>query len=518
MAEKLVVDPMTRIEGHLKIEVEIENGVVKDAWSSGTMARGFEILLKDKDPRDASRITQRICGVCPTGHAMASAYNLDSAFGVDLPENARLIRNLILGSNFIQSHILHFYHLSALDYLDVMAVANYGGTDSKLLETKKKIVGLVEAGDTSPFTPRYEPDEYSVNDPTVVTTAVTHYLEALEMRKKAHKMCSIWGGKMPIQMASVVGGVTVHPSVDKIAAFKYHLLELLNWIENAYLGDILQLGTGPLLPLAQLGVGKGVDNFIAYGAFDMDKGGSEKLLPRGTIFNGEISQVKDMDSDRIKEAVTHSWYTDDCGTKHPSDGKTEYDVDKKGAYSFVKAPRYNGKPMEVGPLARMLVKGDKTLLGLVKDYGVKVGAVARHAARAIECKVVAEAMVSWLEELVENLKDGNNDINDEKEIPDKGEGMGLVEAPRGALGHWIKIKGKKIENYQCVVPTTWNAGPRDDKNQRGPIEEALIGAPVPDPSNPNNIVRVVRSFDPCLACAVHLIHPKTNEILKYRVV
>lgn len=517
MGEKVIIDPVTRIEGHLKIEIEVENNSVKDAWLSGTMARGFEILLQGKDPRDAQRVTQRICGVCPTPHTMASVGALDSAFSVELPENARLIRNLILGSNWIQSHILHFYHLVALDYLDITAIANYGGADPQLLEVKGKIAKLSANQDTYPLTPRYQPDEFSVSDPTVVITAVAHYLEALEMCKKAHVMLAILGGKMPLHVTTVVGGVTQFPTIDKIAAFRANLLELQDWISNIYLVDVLHFGTGPLLALGQQGVGKGVGNFLSYGGFDLDKAGSEKLFPRGAIFDSKISQVEKVDINRIKEEVKYSWYTDACGEKKPAEGKTEYKVVKDKAYSFLKAPRYDGKPMEVGPLARLLVKQDKTLLSLVKDYGIQVGALARVAARAVECKLVADSMIEWLDELVENIKSGNTDICHQREVPSTGDGLGLVEAPRGALGHWIDIKGGKIARYQCVVPTTWNGSPRDNKNKRGPIEEALVGTPVTNVENPINVVRVVRSFDPCIACAVHLIDPQTNQILKFQV-
>jgi len=506
MAEKVVIDPVTRIEGHLKIEVEIEDGKVKDAWSTASMARGFEVLLKGKDPRDAQVVCERICGVCPAAHGMAASQNLDAAFGAEVPANARIIRNLIVGANYIQSHILHFYHLQALDYLDVTAVAKYQGNDPTLVTVKDKIVKLIQANDTFPLTPRYDPDEFSVNDPDIVTLAVAHYLQALEMRKKAHAMLSIFGGRMPSYVSSVPGGVTVHPTVDMIAAFKSYLKEFVDienddrgFIKDVYYTDVLTLATGPLLPLGTLGVGKAHGNFMSFGMFDLEKSGDYKnrFLPSGIIKGGELAEVQDFNPDKLVEDVKYSWYTEDCGGRHPSDGRTEFELDKKSAYSFSKAPRYDGKPVEVGPLARMLVKKDKTLLDLAAKHNIEpTGALARTAARAIECLLVAKAMHEWLDELTQNLKAGVVDVCDDKEVPSSGKGIGLVEAPRGSLGHFIEVEGKKTKNYQAVPATIWNASPRDAKGVRGPIEEALIDTPVPDPKNPNNIVRVIRSFDP----------------------
>jgi hydrogenase large subunit len=506
VAEKVVIDPVTRLEGHLKIEAEIEDGKVKDAWSTASMARGFEILLKGKDPRDAQVVCERICGVCPAAHGMAASQNLDSAFRATTPANARIIRNLIVGANYIQSHILHFYHLQALDYLDIMAVAEYSGNDPSLSTVKDKIVKLVQSDDTHPLTPRYEPDEFSVNDPDIVTLAVSHYLQALEMRKKAHTMLAIFGGRMPSYVSSVPGGVTVHPTLDQIAAFKGYLKEFVDienddkgFIKDVYYTDVLTLATGPLLPLGTLGIGKAQGNFMSFGMFDLEKSGdyTNRFLPSGVIYNGELADVLDFNPDKLTEDVKYSWYEEDNGGLHPSEGKTQYDLDKKGAYSFGKAPRYNRKPVEVGPLARMLIKKDKTLLDLAVKHNIEpTGALARTAARAIECLLVAKAMHEWLDELTQNLKAGVRDVCDDKDVPETGVGRGLVEAPRGSLGHFIEIEGKRIKNYQAVPATIWNASPRDAKGVRGPIEEALIGTPVPDAKNPNNIVRVIRSFDP----------------------
>lgn len=519
MPERLIIDPVTRIEGHLKIEVEIQNGKVIDAWASGTMARGFELILQGKDPRDAIIVTQRVCGVCPASHAYASSLAMDEAFGAKVPDNGRILRNLAVGAKWLGDHVLHFYHLSALDYIDIMAVVNYSGNDEQLLTVKDKIALLVQADDTAPFMPRYEPDEYSVKDSEIVTALVSHYLRALEMRRKAHEMAAIFGGKMPGLATFVPGGVTVHPTIDQVFSFKHRLLEFIDFIDKIYLADVVALATAPnlLLPLSQAPVGVGHGNFLAYGMFLLDPEGKEKLLPPGVIFGDSPDVVRELEPVKIIEEVRFSRYTDDCGGLHPADGRTEYDLEKAEAYSFLKAPRYEGQSMEVGPLARMMVSQDETLAGLVSKYNIQLGAVARHVARAVEAKLLAEAMLSWLEELMENSRNGRISVCQDKAAPSSGEGRGLSEACRGALGHWVKIKKGRIANYQMVVPTTWNGSPRDDNGSRGPIEEALIGTPVPDVKNPLNIVRVIRSFDPCLACAVHLIHPVSNEIVSFKI-
>jgi hydrogenase large subunit len=518
MGQRITVDPVTRIEGHLKIEVELENGKVKDAWSSGTMARGFEALLTGKDPRDASYVTSRFCGVCFSVHTMASAAALDNAFGAQVPDGGRLIRNLIMGAEYLYDHIIHFYHLTALDYLDIMAIANYSGKDKDLLAVKDKVVGLVKRGDTYPLTPRYEPDNFSVADPEIVTMAVKHYLDALKVQVTAKNMGAIFGGRVPHYQSIVVGGVTQYPDAEQIGRFKSMLDEVVAFVKNVYMQDVLLFGTGPLLPLAQLGVGGGHLNYLSYGAFPNDAEGKDLFFKPGVIKNGNLGTVEPFDHQKVTESVKYAWYKEKAPV-HPFDGEQIFDLDRKDAYSFVKAPRYDDMPMEVGPLARMLIHKEPNLMGLVTNHGVKPGAVARHAARMLETVALADQMYVWLNELIEAAGKPGFKIQDTAhwEPPAAGEGAGFYEAPRGALGHWVKIKDKRIENYQAVVPSTWNASPRDEKGQRGQYEESLIGTPVPDPENPINIVRVIRSFDPCLACAVHVIHPRTNEILKFRI-
>jgi len=519
MGKKIVVDPVTRIEGHLRIEVEIENGKVKEAWSSGTMARGFEALLIGRDPRDASYVTSRFCGVCYSVHQLCSARALDMAFGAKVPWGGDLIRNLVMGAQYIYDHPLHFYQLSALDYIDITAVLNYRGKDKELLALRDKIKALVRAGDPHPLLPAYKPDEYCVRDPEVVLTAVKHYLDALKMHAKARNMGAIWGGRTPHYQNIVVGGVTSYPTVEEVKKFKEMLDEQKRFIEEVYIKDVIYFGTGPLWKLAQDGFGAGHRNYLVYGDFPLDPEWKNLVFPSGVVwdFDHKTPQVKAFDHTKITESVKYAWYRE-REPLHPFEGEQVFDLDKKGAYSFVKAPRYEGKPVEVGPLARMVVKGEPTLYDFFKKGG-KVGVVARHLARAVETKLIVEACYNWLDQLLTEMTKPGFKIHDADhwEPPEEGMGYGFHEAPRGALGHWIKIKNKKIANYQAIVPSTWNASPRDEKGQRGQYEEALIGVPCPDPNNPINIVRVIRSFDPCLACAIHLIDPVTNEVKRFVV-
>lgn len=515
---KIVIDPLTRIEGHLKVEVDVENGKVVQARVVGTMYRGIEMMLRGRDPRDATYVTERVCGVCAGSHGWASSLALDEAFGASVPAGGRIIRNLILGAMWLHDHPLHFYHLSALDYLDVMAVAQYQGKDPGLLAVKDKIVKLVAAGDTAPLTPRYQPDDFSVKDPELVTMAVAHYLKALEMQAKAKKMSALFAGKQPHQSSIVVGGVTMLPTIEVVEQYRSMLREQLDFIQNIYLQDVLTFGTGPLLPLAQAGIGGGSPNYLSFGGFARDNAGKDLFLKAGAIMDGNLAKILPIDEQKITEDVQYSWYKASANGKTPYTEDTIPDLDKKDAYTFVKAPRYDGKPMEVGPLARMLVMQPKGLMDIISKYNIKPGAVARHAARAYETLLLAHEMFNWLDTLEKEMG-SNFRIHDTEhwEAPEQGQGSSLIEAPRGALGHFVKIAGHKIENYQMVVPTTWNFSPKDDAGIPGPIEQALIGVPVPDLENPLNIVRVVRSYDPCLSCAIHLINPVTNDVQKFRV-
>jgi hydrogenase large subunit len=488
MSTKVKIDPITRIEGHMAIEVVIDDGVVKDAKSAGTLFRGFEIILQGRDPRDANRITQRICGVCPTSHATASALCLDDAFGISgkVPDNGKLIRALILGANFLQSHILHFYHLAALDYVDA--------------------VGAV--GELAPFVPRYEGD-YRVSG-QANAQLVNHYLRALDIRRKCQEMLSIFGGKMPHNVGIVPGGVTEKPTEDKIANFLWRLNEIRDFVDNVYIPDVVAVAKAYEDYFA---IGKGCQRLVAYGGFHLPDG---KLFKSGVV--SANLKAEPFAKENITEDLKHSWYADSGSGKNPAEGRTEPDPKKKQAYSFLKSPRYEGQVCELGPLARMVsnyVQGDAkakelvdSLLGEVgAEAGVLFSVLGRHAARALEAKLVADAMVDWLVALKPDepaITDGG--------VPETGQGVGLTEAPRGALGHWITVKDHRIDRYQVITPTAWNGSPRDDKEQPGPIEQAIIGTEVKDKDNPFELVRIVRAFDPCLACSVHLLDAKHNEL------
>ncbi len=516
---KITIDPITRIEGHLKIEAVVEDGEVKDARSTGTLFRGFELILRGRDPRDASQLTQRICGVCPQVHATASILCLDSAFGIadKITDNGRIMRNLLLGANYIQSHVLHFYHLAALDYVDVTKVADYDGDNPAL----KSIKSFIARGELGPFVPRYEGD-YRLSD-EADTAATAHYVEALDIRRKAHELLALFGGKMPHNCAAVAGGVTEHPTVDKMTSFLWRVNEIRDFIDGVYIPDVVAVAEA--YP-DYFEIGSGCGSLLAYGVFDLDGAdpdylGRARLLSSGTVSTDlKLGQVE---ASKIAEYVNHSWYEDSSTGRFPGEGETAPQPGKDGAYSWIKSPRYDGKVYEVGPLARMVVNyvaGDAAVKGLVDpvlshfDAGPEAlfSVLGRHAARALECKYVADSMADW----VLQLKPGEP-VYTEYTIPEQASGMGLVCGPRGALGHWIQIEDHKIANYQCVVPTTWNASPRDDQGQPGPIEQALIGTKIKDEENPFEIVRIVRSFDPCLACAVHVITPKGRDLARFRI-
>lgn len=502
---KIVIDPMTRIEGHLKIETTVEDGVVKDARSTGNLFRGIELILRGRDPRDAQVITQRICGVCPQSHGVAAALNLDSAFGIagQIPDNGRIIRNLIQGAHVVQDHILHFYHLAALDYVDVTDVAKYDGKDSELNSVKT----FIERGELGPFVPRYEGD-YRL-PPEVNQMATAHYIQALEIRRIGHEMVSIFSGKIPHSVGIMPGGATCTPSMDMITSYLWKLRTVQDFINNVYIPDVLAVA-GAYPDYTEIGTG--CKNLLSYGQYDLEGGEpdvtKQKRLYIPGVTSADLKPGK-LDVDKIAEYVTHSWYEDYPGAKHPSVGETKPNQDKEGAYSWVKSPRYDGKVYEVGPLARLAVNyanGDPVVKELVDSALAQLKAplaalfsvMGRHLARALCAKLTADNLEKWVLE----VKPGEPTYID-NEIPEEATGFGLTEAARGALGHWIEIKGYKVDNYQCVVPTTWNASPRDENGNPGPIEQAIIGTRIRDKDNPYEIVRIVRSFDPCLACAIH---------------
>ena len=526
---RIVIDPITRIEGHLAIEVEVDGGKVKDAWTSGTLFRGFEIVLKGRDPRDAYHITQRICGVCPTSHAHAASLCLESAVGIHPPEMGRLVRNMVEGAQFLHSHILWFYHLAALDFVDVVAALKAQPKEQSLKEVQARLKKFVDSGQLGPFANAYWGHPAYKLPPDLNLLAVAHYLEALDKQAQASHISAIFGGRMPMTMTTPAGGSVHIPTIDDLANLRPRLMEIRDWVENVYIPDVLAVAP---YYLDYAGVGKGPANFLAWGVFDDPSFDSKKrLLPSGIVLGGGL-KAEEINEKAVTEDVTHGWYKDGKAA-HPSVGVTEPDytewnLEKK--YSWAKAPRYDERPMEVGALARMVVayaKGHPTVQKLIDQTLAKLGVagkpavlfsvVGRIAARALETKLIADAMVEWSEAMLVNLKNGKKETFTQYTLPERAQGVGLWEAPRGALGHWNQIEGARLANYQVITPTCWNISPRDGKGARGTIEEALIGTPVADPKRPLEILRVAHSFDPCLACTVHVIDPQSNEVYKVRV-
>ncbi|MFH0990151.1 MAG: nickel-dependent hydrogenase large subunit [bacterium] len=489
---KITIDPMTRIEGHLKVEAIVDNRKIVEAKVGGTLYRGFEQILIDRNPLDAIQITQRFCGVCPTPHAIASSQALENAFGIMPPPNARIIRNIMQGANYIQSHILHFYHLASLDFF--------------------------RGPDVPPFIPRYEAD-YRVPS-TVHDTLVNHYIQGYQMRLKAHELCAIWSGKMPHMASIVPGGVSIRPRIDNITTSLWRLQELREFIDKVYLPDVLTVSQ---IYRDYFQIGTGCKRLLSFGLFDLDDEPNvtkrKRLFPMGRLVDGNIESV---DPKKITEDVKSSWY-DSPSHLHPSKGESLPNPKKSNGYSWLKAPRYENNAYEVGPLARIAMayrsKSNPKIVKLVDEalsqlqvgHDALYSVLGRHLCRALECKIVADE----LETMIMSVKLEEPVCTDHK-IPETAEGMGLWCAARGALGHWISIKNGKIARYQAVVPTTWNASPQDDKGQPGPMELAIIGATIEDTENPFAIARIVRSFDPCIACAVHLIEPG-KSVKKFQI-
>jgi hydrogenase large subunit len=461
MATIKIIDPVTRIEGHMSVEVTIDQSKVTDARCTGTLFRGFETILNGRKPTDAPVITQRICGVCPISHGMASVAALDDVSDFRIPDNGRILRNLTLGANYIQSHILHFYFLTAWDFVKGPAMA--------------------------PWAPAWDVD---IRLPATHPIAA-HLGQAVEARRRAHEMGAVFGGRMPTAHTFVPGGFTAVPTHTSIGQFKAHLDWLVGFIQNIYVEDVQALKAAYS---DYLTLGVGYKNLLAFGAFDLDSTGKKKLFKRGVAEAGKTGAAAALSIDKITESVTHSWYDNGTNNLAPASGKTTPIYPKTDAYSWLKAPRYKGKPYEAGPLARMWVNGDY-------QWGVSV--MDRHFARALEAMKVAKAMQDWLGQ----LSPGSPAYIDQQERT-AGSGIGLTEAPRGALGHWVGTVSGKINHYQIITPTCWNASPRDAQHVPGPMEKALIGMPVKDAAKPIEVLRVIHSFDPCLSCAVHVIRPK----------
>ena len=545
MGQRVVIDPITRIEGHLRIEVEVTNGKVSNAWSSSTLFRGIAILLQGRDPRDAYLFTQRACGVCTYVHGLASVRAGDAAMGITIPDNARIIRNLLLGAQFLHDHLVHFYHLHALDWVDVVSALKADPQKAADLATKVTTAGwsgvndfkatqarlkkFVDSGQLGIFANGYWGHPAYKLPAEVNLLAIHHYLLALRQQARTARLHAVFGAKNPHIQSLVVGGVTCATDLtaERIAEFKFLWQETMDFVNNVYIPDVLAVA-GFYKDWAKIG---GTQNFLVYGDFPQSaKEPDSFLLPRGAIFKRSVGQVQPVDINAIEEHVKHSWYEGDQalpparGETKPKPGK----LDVNDRYSWMKAPRYKGEPMEVGPLARVLVaygKGHaptkKLVDGVLKKLNIPVDALfstlGRTAARALETKIIGEAMEGWINQLVENVKQGDTKIYKDFEIPNEGMGAGLNDVPRGALGHWLQIKDQKIGNFQLVVPSTWNLGPRCAQNKPSPVEEALINTPVADPKRPVEVLRTVHSFDPCIACGVHVIDPQTNEVYRFRV-
>ncbi len=565
MAKRIVVDPITRIEGHLRIDAEVEGGKVKKAWSSGQMWRGIEVILKGRDPRDAWIFTQRICGVCTTVHAIASVRAVENALQMEIPINAQYIRNLVLAIHALHDHIVHFYVLSALDWVDVVSALKAdpqktaslaeslsewpGNSQKRFKAVKEKIKGLVDSGQLGPFANAYWGHPGMKLPPEVNLMAVSHYLEALDYQRKADQAIAILGGKNPHIQNLSVGGVTtsINPNnetalnMERLYWIKQLVEEVRSFIHNVYLPDVIAIGA---LYKDWLQYGAGVTNYLAVPDMVLDTKGTNFDLPGGTIFDGDLNTAKPFTNfndpyfrDNVAESIVHSWYQGDW-TRHPfsEDTVPNYtDFQDEGKYSWIKAPRFQGKPMQVGPLAQVMVGyalGHELTKKYVDDVLDRVSSIAkvkvgpevlhstpgRHLARAIRAAMLSDLAIKHWQLLVDNIGRGDLDIFNPPTFP-KGEqqGFGFHEAPRGTLSHWIVIKDGRIKNYQCVVPSTWNAGPRDDKDQPGPYEASLVGNPVADPEKPLEVLRTVHSFDPCIACAVHMVDPSGTEFSKIKV-
>jgi hydrogenase large subunit len=562
---RIVVDPVTRIEGHLRIEAVVENGVITDAFSAGTMVRGLEKILMGRDPRDAWAITERVCGVCTTVHALASVRAVENALGINIPPTAEIIRSIMMTTQYVQDHVIHFYHLHALDWVDIVnalkadpkKAAEIAATFSKwdkntptyFAEVQDKIKAFAASG-LGIFANGYWGHPAYKLPPEVNLIAVAHYLDALSWQKEICKIHTVFGGKNP-HPNYLVGGVPCSINMNEVAAINSERLNLVKrlidqadeFFNEVYIPDLLAVA-GFYKDWA--GYGGGLSNYLSYGEFPT-KGYNQPdsfKYPRGVILNRDLSVVHPVnatDSQEIKEYIAHSWYTYEKGDNegiHPWAGETQikYTGPKPpfetlagfDKYSFLKTPRWKEQPMEVGPLARLLVafaSGRTDVQDLVKDTLGKLGVgvpalfstLGRTAARGLDAALAMKWLKEYYDLLMVQVKTNevstfNGEFWEPKSWPKDAEGVGLVEAPRGALAHWIKIHDGAIENYQLVVPTTWNGSPRDAKGQRSSFEQALIGTPVAKIDEPVEILRTIHSFDPCLACAVHLYDPQGRHI------
>jgi hydrogenase large subunit len=577
-ARTIVVDPVTRIEGHLRIEAEMDGNVITRASSSGTMVRGIEIILRGRDPRDAWAFAQRICGVCTLVHGLASVRAVEDALKYEIPVNAQLIRNLMIGAQFVHDHVMHFYHLHALDWVDVVSalkadpkatsalaqsISSYArSSPGYFSDVQERVKKLVESGQLGIFANAYWGHPGYALPPEANLMAVAHYLDALAWQRQVAELHTIFGGKNP-HPNFLVGGspaaISVHSGagtgttavnaggLQKVG----EIIELMRtFVDQVYVPDTLAIASF-YKDWFKPGHGEGVGNFMTYGDFPPTGSSDPKtfLIPRGAILGRDLSQIHEVDLNKdedIQEFVAHSWYDYSGGKNqglHPYRGETTlkysgpkppYEhLDTSASYSWLKSPRWKGHPMEVGPLARVLMlyaKGHEPTKDLVtavlKKLDLPVAALystmGRTAARTLECKIFADQMPIWYASLMANIRAGdvrthNDKLWEPSSWPRHAQGVGFLEAPRGALAHWIVIEDQRIANYQAVVPSTWNAGPRDGAGKEGPYEAALKGHTLQVPEQPLEIIRTIHSFDPCLACAVHVVDPQGKELIEVRV-
>lgn len=567
MSKHIVVDPITRIEGHLRIEAVIDdNGTIVDAYSSSTMFRGIETILKGRDPRDAGLLAMRICGVCTGTHYQRSIEAVEHAFKVNIPNNARIVRNLIQGSLYLHDHPVHFYQLAGFDWVDVLAALKadpkkavevahkfhdspYNCSEDTYKAVIAKVTKFAKEGRLGIFANGYWGNKSYKLSPEENLIIVSHYLDCLNVQRTAAQMMAIFGGKSPHPQSLVVGGITsvrdiMNPS--RVEQFKVWLQDVTAFIKTGYLVDVMIAGKA-YAEEGLAGIGGGLGNFMSYGDFALENKPlyeSKKLFPSGVVLNKDITKFYELDEKKIVEDVTHAWYKGDKPL-HPFDGVTDPNytgfgkkengiayLDTKGKYSWIKAPIYNDTRVEVGPLARLVIgyaKGDALIKKYVDNFlkalnvpaTILFSTLGRTAARAVETELMADEMMKWTDELMANVFKAGDQSTwtqfDFNQVSKDAQGYGMAEAPRGALGHWVKIKDGKIENYQCIVPSTWNAGPRDTKGRMGAYEASLIGVKLSNPEQPLEILRTIHSFDPCIACAVHVIDTKGRSLGEYKV-
>ncbi len=563
MAKRIVVDPMTRIEGHLRVDCEVDNGKVVKAWSSGQMWRGIELILEGRDPRDAWIFTQRICGVCTTVHAIASVRAVENALKLEVPLNAQYIRNMIITAHGIHDHIVHFYQLSALDWVDIVSALQADPAKAAQIaqslsdwplnnvtvfkDVQAKLQNFVNSGQLGVFASGYWGHPAMKLPPEINLIAVAHYFQALDYQRTANKIVSVLGSKTPHIQNLAVGGVANPINMDsqstltleRLAFIKSIIDELGDFVRKVYMVDVAAIGA---MYADWTQYGAGVTNYLSVPDLPLDTMGTKFELPGGYIQNADLSTFKPITGYQdaffeggVKESVKHAWYEGGKGALHPYDGETipQYtDFQDDGKYSWVKAPTFNDKRAQVGPLANVLAmaaaghepttRNLKTVLdmaGGVAGAEIPVAAlhstIGRHAARAVRTGVILESLENQWGLLMENIGKGDFDTFNEPVFP-KGEvrGVGFHEAPRGVLSHWTVIRDGKIANYQAVVPSTWNAGPRDEADEAGPYEASLMDNPVAEPDKPLEVIRTIHSFDPCLACAIHMVDTEQKEITR----